>query len=128
MRAAAADDDPRDLVAAAWATAAARLAIDVQKALVFAGRARGVAVRGKTRAAVDDAGAEHSADGAVEAADFRFVQAVSGAFGVKARQEQRFIDINVAEAGDEALIEQDAFQLAGATGQRRRQPGGGEAP
>jgi hypothetical protein len=57
--------------------------------------------------------AQGGPDAAPQAAGFVVRQAVAAAQGMEARPVQRFVGVDVAQAGDESLIEEKRFQRSG---------------
>ena len=81
--------------------------------LVVAGDAVAVDEMGKRCAPVLDGRSNHALDGAGEPGAIIGVQAARGNQWVQTRQPERFVDINVAETSDRALIEQQRFDRSG---------------
>ena len=108
MRASAADGDLLDRPA----TGGARLALAVvnkEVLLMVTGFARAVAVVAEGRAAVCNAFAQDLPDSFCQAPALCCAQAARRAARVNPREEQGFVGVDVAEAGDAALIEQEGL-------------------
>ena len=98
-----ADDDPFNRRAAGLAGGVG-LAVDFVQALEAALLAVGVYVVAQGAAAVADGLAEGLLDRAIQGRDLGERQAISGGEGVDAGLEEGFVDVNVAQAGDETLV------------------------
>jgi len=83
----------------------------------------GIDVIAQGASAMIDGAAEDQLDGAVQAIDLLASEAVGGGSGVDTAVEEGFIGIDVADAGDEALVEQGGLDGAAGFGQARNQLG-----
>lgn len=90
---------------------------DAHVVLLLALFAGGVGVVAEGCAAVGDAFFEDGADGVVECGALFGAEGAGGDFGVEAGEEQGFIGVDVADAGDAALVEQGGFEGDGAPAQ-----------
>ena len=119
------DDDALD----GALTRGARLAfprIDPMKVLEFAGVAVGIHVVAEGTAAAADGAAEDLFHAAREPADAIERQVAAAGERVNARREERFVDVNVAEAGDEVLVEQCGLDRAAGLRQAAKELGRGD--
>src|SRR5437868_4050323 len=107
----AADDDALDGLAAGGAGLVCA-GVDFVALLEFALVTGGVAVVAEGAAAVADGLAEDPFDGAGEALGLIGGEAVGGSEGMDGGTEEGFIDVDVAEAGDEGLVEEGGFDGA----------------
>ena len=92
----------------------------LRRAVAAVGRAE-VADRGALRL---DAGLERRDDGRVEAGDAGAREAPGGRRGMDPRREQRLVGVDVADAGDDALVEERGLDRRLAARERARQVGG----
>lgn len=99
----------------------ASLAIDLKAFLEIAQRAVGGGVIAQTGATGGDGFVEDIDNSGGKAGDLFALDAAAGAGGVDAGAEERFADVDVAEAGDETLIEEERLGGGGAA-----RKGGGE--
>ena len=81
----------------------------------------GINIVAQGAAAVIDGSAQNDFDGAVEANDLLALEAMGGDGGVNAAVEKGFIGVDVADAGDEALIQQRCFDRTASPGKARNQ-------
>ncbi len=100
--------------------------VDAEIGLVGTRFPVGVLEAGEGRSPVVEPLAQHGADRSMEALDFRRRDAVGAALRMETSAEERLVDVNVAEASDEALIEENALELAGAACQAGAEHIGGE--
>ena len=102
----------------------ARLAfavVDAVKELEAAFFAVGVDVVSQGAASVIDRAAENQFDGAIEAEDLLASQPIGGDCGINPRVKERLVGVNVADAGDQTLIEQSRLDSAAGFGESRNQ-------
>src|SRR5205085_11941508 len=95
--------------AAAGRAGRARSVITREPGREFAGRAVGPCVVAEARTAGPDRGAENQANGAHKSNCALVAYGGSHASGRNPGVEQRFADIDVAETGDRALVEERGF-------------------
>ncbi len=100
--------------------------VDLVKALESTFLALGIDIVAERAAAMADGAAEGCLDRTVERGDLGWRELVGGGEGVDAGGMKRFVDIDSAQAGDEALIEQGVLDGAGCFGQAVRQLPGAE--
>lgn len=115
MRAALGDDDAHNGGATAQAGVAFAV-IDLQVVAVPAGLAPDVLMAAKGGAAMFDAHFQHGADGFMQPGNFLWSQRFGPAQGMNTGAEERLIGVDVADAGHQALIEQERLDLAGTPG------------
>jgi hypothetical protein len=108
MGAAASDDEALDGCPAAGA-AATMAAIDAQALLKAARTAEGVDIIGDRRASEADSFAEDLANRSPEAGEFLFAQVGPLAHRMKAGAPEAFVGVDVAQAAQHVLIEQERF-------------------
>src|SRR5437868_5067611 len=100
---AAAENDALDggFTADTWLAFSAVDAVEELEAAFFT---VGVDIVAQGAAAVVDGAAENQLDGAIEAEDLFAGEAIGGDGRVDAAVEERFVGVDVADAGDETLI------------------------
>jgi hypothetical protein len=107
------DPDQSGAAAEAWFPALPS-PIDPEKMLILAGISVAVHKGRKGGAATGNGISEDGADSAMQAPDLGGRQVRRTSQWVKSRAEERLVDINVAQPGDEALIEQGVLERSGA--------------
>ena len=107
---------------AAARTALALAAINCQPVLHVAA---GVGVV-ESGALVADGLAQHGADGGVQGGDLGRTERVGGGQRVQAGAKEGFVGVNVAQTGDDALVEQQRLEAAAMPAQQGGQLGDGE--
>ncbi len=107
-------------------TGLALAGVDAVEELEAAFFAVGVDVVAQGAAAMVDGAAENQLDGAVEAEDLVASQSVAGDRGVDSAVEEGFIGVDVADAGDEALVEEGGFNDAAGFGKALGELGGAD--
>src|SRR5579885_2020928 len=123
MRAALRHNDPYQRRATAQARRA-RALIDRQMVAVATCLAPDVLMTAKGRAAMFDAQRQHLADSGMQASHFIWGERLRLTQRMNARVKERFICVDIANARDTRLIEQQRLHLAGASGQKAGQRGG----
>jgi hypothetical protein len=112
MRTALADNDPLDCLATAragLAGASKDLQLVSIAALMFGNRIK-IGFTGSQRSSqISEAAFKHPPDGSVKHPNFSFRQRGGHAAGVNPRFPERLINVNIAESGDEGLIQQQRF-------------------
>ena len=108
VAAAAGDDDAADARGAVGALLPFAT-VHAMVALVFAHFARRVHIVGNRRAAEANGILKNTADGGVETAQFFGAQRTSQTRGMNARAPQAFIGINIPQAAQDALIQQQGL-------------------
>lgn len=121
MRAPATNHEFGQAVSAARAVSLAATAIDRERRAVSTGFAIRILKRGEGGAAPFQAAVQDVMDRPVQAFDFVLGETAGRPFRVQAGQKERLIDVDVAETGDQSLIEQHTLQLTGAPGEAGRE-------
>ena len=85
-----------------------------------------VDVVAERRAAIADGVAEDASDGAMEAARFVGGEGRRLTLGMESRGKQGFVGVDVADAGDDPLVEKNGLDRGASLHQRLAQPVGGE--
>ena len=91
--------------------------IDAVKKLEAACFAIGIDIVAQGAAAMVDGAAEDQFDGAIEAEDLLASQPIGGDGGMNPSVKERLVGVNVADAGDQTLIEQGGFDGAAGFGE-----------
>src|SRR5579885_3368695 len=117
MRAALRHNDPYQRRTTAQARCARSL-IDRQMIAVAACLAPDVLMATKGGATMLDAQHQHVADGCMQASYFVWRERLRLAQRMNARVKERFIRVDIANARDTRLVEQQRLHLAGASGQK----------
>jgi hypothetical protein len=108
-------DDPLDWLFAPFARFGFA-AVDAVEVLEIAGVAGGVAVVAEGAATMFEGALQRQLDRFGEGCDLNAGQFMRRGFGVDASFEKGFVDVDVPQAGDQALVEQGVFDGAGGGG------------
>ena len=127
MRSSSADHDALEWSAASDARGGRRTTpVDAEIGLVGTRFPVGILEAREGRPPVLEPLAQHGADRSMESLDLRRRDAVGAALRMETSTEKRLVDVDVAQASDQALIEKNALELAGTACQAGPEHIGGE--
>lgn len=110
MGSSAGDNNPAERFTAAQTRFSSRGApVDGEMMLIFSSTAVRVPVRIERCAPITDTIFEHRLNGVSQRADILNIEGPCGSFRMDTSAEKCFVDVDVAESGDDCLIEQERF-------------------